>query len=183
MARPLSRLIPPVLLAAGLVSTGVAVAGIAGGWGETRSVAAAPARSSHVRRADRHSVALAEHLRRHLPGQTPAEFLAALSSATRQHDVKFLLRHLHPFVVQVYSPQQCATHIRNLAPVTFTVRRVHDPAPYTWTSDGISAQVIGAIAIDVTYSSGGRSSPATVHLVPAGPSYSWFADCGKPLNH
>lgn len=158
----------PAMFVGGTALCLVSVAGMAAGWGESRTPQP-PVNSSDSPTA--HGPAPAD----------PTAFLGQLGRATHTGDVAFLASHLNPAVIDRYGRRQCTVRLRSLTPVSFEVARVHRAAPYTWETDGLSTVVPHTLAVDVAYTSDGRTADGVVHITEVGGAFTWYTDCGTPL--
>lgn len=153
-----------VLIVIGTLSLLVGALGLAFDWGSSESTARARGGGS-------------------VKAETPAEFLDALSAATRNHDVEFRIDRLNPAVLARYGEAACRALLAQSTDPTRSesVTRVGKPEPYLYASDGLSTTVPGTITVEVVEVQNGVTASDTLHITRVGQHFTWFVDCGTPL--
>jgi hypothetical protein len=158
-------------VAAGVILTGVGVAGALGDWGtSTTSTAKATVTPATTTAAP-------------AKGETPQQFLDALATAVRAGDVAFQLDRLHPAVIDRYGTDQCRANIATRTdPSRHYVVKSVSPAgrPYDYASDGKTVTIAAAITVEADVVDHGQTQPVTVHLAKADGRYAYFSDCRTP---
>jgi hypothetical protein len=159
-------------VAAGVILTGVGVAGALGDWGTSTTSTPAAKQSTTAST----TAAPAQ-------GETPQQFLDALATAVRGGDVAFQLDRLHPAVIDRYGTDQCRADIATRTdPSRHYVVKSVSPAgrPYEYASDGQTVTIAAAITVEADVVAHGQTQPVTVHLAKADGRYAYFSDCGTP---
>jgi hypothetical protein len=111
-------------------------------------------------------------------------FLPRLTAAFRGGDAAFLLKTLHPAVLQLYGKPACRSYLSGLQDPTFdiVVQSISGPAPWTYERDGRSAPIDDAFAVHGSVTQAGTTADEVVHVAASGGSLRWFTDCGTPLS-
>jgi hypothetical protein len=159
-----------VAVAAGLILTGVGVAGAVSDWGSTTS-------SSASKQTPAPTTA------KPTPGETPQQFLDQLSAAVRAGDVAFQLDRLHPAVIDRYGTDQCRADIATRTDPSrrYVVKSVSPSArPYDYASDGQTVTIAAAVTVEADVVDHGQTQPVTLHLAKTDATYAYFSDCGTP---
>lgn len=117
------------------------------------------------------------------PAETVEQFVAGLARAIRKGNEVFLLRRLHPEVIEFYGEEACSMHLADFEDPTaqFEVLSVSESEVYRWTVDGVTTRIPDTYTVEVTRVSGGKEEAAEIHIGTAGTKHAWFTDCGEPL--
>jgi len=159
-----------VAVAAGLILTGVGVAGALGDWGSsTSSSASKPTPAPTTAKPT--------------PGETPQQFLDDLAAAVRAGDVAFQLDRLHPAVLDRYGAEQCRADIATRTDPSrrYVVKSVSPTGrPYDYASDGQTVTIADAVTVEADVVDHGQTQTVTLHLAKSDGTYAYFSDCGTP---
>lgn len=117
--------------------------------------------------------------------QAVRDFLPLLQGAIREDNVQDLVGDLNPVVLDRYGAAACERTFRRDGPDSTAAFRFRSfaggPAPFVYSTDGLSATVGRVYSVIVSATSHGHTSQATLHLaVDGNEKVTFFTDCGTP---
>ena len=113
-----------------------------------------------------------------------AAFTTVLIPAMREADAVTLVAILHPATIERYGLDACLAELGRLPDPTFDVVEVHgvsSPAPWDYTTDGVTTTIPDALAVDASMTAKGSTVATVLRLAIVGHEVRWFTDCGTPL--
>lgn len=109
-------------------------------------------------------------------------FVGQMSAAHEGGDVVFLFDTLDPLVGERYGPGQCRDYIGGIVGSVSGLEPLGaTPEPWSYATDGLSAEVPGSWTVPVAGVFGGEQRDLDIHLHPTEDGVRWFTDCGDPL--
>jgi hypothetical protein len=171
-----------VLLAVGIVVTGIGVAGQVGSWG-AKTEAAAGSTDSTSGTSDTRSGPSSTTSTTLAPPEDATQFLDALGNALRTGDTDFLVTRLNPAVIARYGSAQCLGALAGArdTSATFTMKQVSDPQDFDWTTDGKTISIAETRTVDVDRVQRGVTESTSLHIVSVNGQLTWLVDCGNPI--
>jgi hypothetical protein len=111
--------------------------------------------------------------------ESAQEFLNLLAKAMRKGDTGFMLRRLHPAVIERYGKPLCRGFLLTLEDKTaeFVVEEVRRAEPYEYASDGETATIPKTRTIIVQRTADGTKATEMLHLTKRGQRFAWFTAC------
>jgi len=110
------------------------------------------------------------------------EFFTRFATAHRDGDTGFLIASLHPAVIARYGAAQCEAYVDSIVGTLSNMRVVDGMSePWDFPLDDRTAEIPGAVSLDVDALWDGEQFVARVHVAPVDDDLAWFADCGEPL--
>ena len=111
-------------------------------------------------------------------------FTQTLGAALASGDTATLYNTLNQAVIERYGEAQCRGALAGLTDPTaaFTVKLVGAPAPFVWSTDGLSTSIPDTLTVDVARTRDGQVIDQQIHLPQVDAQHlSWLTDCGVPF--
>ena len=111
-------------------------------------------------------------------------FTQTLGAALASGDTTTLYDTLDRAVIERYGDAQCRVALAGLTDPTaaFTVKLVGAPAPFMWSTDGLSTLIPDTLTVDVARTRDGQVIDQQIHLPLVDQQHlSWLTDCGNPV--
>ncbi len=118
-----------------------------------------------------------------MPSETPEEFLALLVLGLKS-DADFLVSRLNQATLDLYGAEQCLqTFAQILDPkAALQMREVGPTGPWDWVIDDITTPLDDVLAVEVQRLAGGQTLIQELHWKLVNGQWTWFSDCGDPLD-
>ena len=117
------------------------------------------------------------------PPETAEEFLALFNAAFESGDVAFLSARINQATLDIYGAEQCDMYldvvIQTFPPLKF--RELGGVGLWNYVIDGITTPIEEAAAVEVSRIVEGQTIIQEVHWKLVDGVYTWFTDCGDPL--
>ena len=101
----------------------------------------------------------------------------------REPDAATLVAILHPATIERYGVDACLAALSRLNDPTFDVliHAVASPAPWDYTTDGVTTTIPDALDVDASITTQGATTVSSLQVAIVAGEVRWFTDCGTPL--
>ena len=117
------------------------------------------------------------------PSEDPEVFLGLLVNGLRS-DAGFLVSRLNQATFDRYGEQQCIDTLPSLLDATaeLTLREFGETGPWEYVTDGVSTTIENALRVEVGRIAAGQTLIQELHWTLVDGQWTWFTDCGTPVN-
>ena len=114
--------------------------------------------------------------------ETPEEFLELLVTGL-QSDPELLVSRLNQATIDIYGADQCLDTLGQvLDPETMmTIREVGEVGPWDYVIDDITTPLQDVLAVEIERFVAGQTLIQEIHWKQVNGLWTWFSDCGDPL--